>query len=92
MREASGIVVRQMLGPALLSLVVMLFLGAWYGLSLMAVPYKFNNIFGGFGIKVGDGAVAYDFSWAFALKTFFYLSQLVVVLLPTGPCATATKL
>ncbi|MEB2837322.1 MAG: cytochrome ubiquinol oxidase subunit I [Desulfurococcales archaeon] len=80
-KEASGIVVRQMLGPALVGLVAMFFLGLWYALSLMNIPYKFNNIFGGFGWKVGDGVVTYNFSWAFALKMFFYLSQLVIVAL-----------
>jgi len=80
-REASGRVVSQMLGPALIGLILMFFFGLWYALSLRAVPYKFNNIFAGLGWKVEGADAAYNFGWAFILKMFLYISQLVIVAL-----------
>ncbi len=80
-REVYRSVVNSLIPPALVGLILMFFFGLWYALSLMKVPYKFNNIFGGFGLKVGDIGIAYNFSWAFILKMFFYVSQLVIVIL-----------
>ena len=63
----------------LAGLVLMLFLGLWYALSLQAVPYKFNNIFASLGWKVGDGVAHYNVAWLFVLKMIFYAFQIYVI-------------
>lgn len=78
-KEVSLSVVEKMLPWALGGLIAMFFLGAAYAFSLLSVPYKFNNVFGGFGWKTGDGTVAYNFSWLFALKMLLYIFQFVAV-------------
>jgi len=78
-KEVALEVSTKMVRLALIGLVLMFFLGLAYALSLRAVHYKFNNIFGGFGWKVGSGQVAYNFSWLFALKMIFYVFQIVAV-------------
>ena len=64
---------------ALAGLGLMLILGLWYTLSLRVVEYKFNNIFGPLGWKVGDGTVAFNLSWLLIIKLILYAAQVYLV-------------
>ncbi|MCE4609295.1 MAG: cytochrome ubiquinol oxidase subunit I [Desulfurococcales archaeon] len=64
---------------ALAGLGLMLILGLWYALSLRVVEYKFNNIFGPLGWKVGDGTVAFNLSWLLIIKLILYVAQVYLV-------------
>ena len=64
---------------SLAGLVLMLFLGFWYAISLQNIPYKFNNVFASLGWKVGDGVAHYNVAWVFVLKMLFYAFQLYVI-------------
>ena len=63
---------------SLVGLGLMFVLGLWYALSLRIVPYKFNNVFGAFGWKVGDGTVAVNVAWIFVIKMILYVSQIYI--------------
>ena len=67
---------RLYLKPALAGLVVVLLAGAWYGLELRRVEYKFNNIFGGLGL---GGEPSLDLSWLLLLKILLWSIQLAGV-------------
>ncbi|MEB3861559.1 MAG: cytochrome ubiquinol oxidase subunit I [Desulfurococcales archaeon] len=67
---------RLYLKPALAGLVVVLLAGAWYGLELRRVEYKFNNIFGGLGL---GGEPSLDLSWLLLLKILLWGIQLAGV-------------
>ena len=79
-KERSLRVARMMSVPAIIGLIIMPVLGAWYGISLENVPYKFNNIFASLGLKIGDGIAYYNVSWLFITKLVFYAVQVIGVL------------
>lgn len=62
------------------SLFFQLLLGAWYSLSLLSTPLKFNNVFGSFGWSIAGAERTSDYSWLFALKVIFVLIQVVILL------------
>ena len=65
---------------ALATITVQVFLGIWYIASLTGVEYKFNNIFGALGMKVGDGVIHHDYSWLFVLKMVFVAVQVAILI------------
>jgi len=66
--RASENIMRQASVWGMLGLLAMAALGFWYTMSLMHVEYKFNNIFGGLGWRIGSGTVHYNYSWLFLAK------------------------
>ncbi|MCE4601789.1 MAG: cytochrome ubiquinol oxidase subunit I [Desulfurococcales archaeon] len=64
------------LKPALAGLIIVLLAGAWYGLELRRVEYKFNNIFGGLGL---GGEPSLDLSWLLILKVVLWGIQVAGV-------------
>lgn len=64
---------------AFILLIVQIFLGLWYMHSLSQIPYKFNNIFAGLGIKVPGSEPTMNLGWLFILKTMLVAFQLVAL-------------
>lgn len=64
------------LKPGLAFLAIVALAGLWYGWSLRAVEYKFNNIFGGLGI---GGEPALNLSWLLALKALLWAVQVAAL-------------
>ncbi len=62
---------------ALISLILMMFFGPWYSVSLINSEYKFYNIF---GPLVGKPAEL-NFSWLFIIKMLLVLAQFYVLYL-----------
>lgn len=79
-KRLSKIVIEQGVKWALVGLILLVIFGFWYALSLRTVEYKFNNIFGGLGWKVGDGTVAANYSWLFILKMILVIIQFYVAI------------
>ncbi|MDP8002967.1 MAG: cytochrome ubiquinol oxidase subunit I [Caldisphaera sp.] len=69
-----------LLFPSLVGLLLMIPLGFWYLESLSGIPYKFNNVMGGLGWLVGNGSVAYDFSWLFILSMILTTIQFLGII------------
>ena len=77
------------------TLIVQLFLGTWYfiSLALMDDSFKFNNIAGFF---VGKEAEGNNLSWLFAIKMLLVIAQVAIVLYfmfskTADPLATKSK-
>ena len=64
--------------PSLVLLLVMVPLMFAYLMSLLTVPYKFNNIMAAFGVSV-DGSPAYDFTWIFVLHLAMVALQFIAL-------------
>ena len=62
-----------------MGLFAMMFLGAWYSISLVDVPIKFNNIFGFLGVGI-QAPVTANYSWLFLAKMFLVLLQGAVII------------
>ena len=60
--------------PGIILLFIVLLAGLWYAWELRAVEYKFNNIFGGFGI---GGEPRLNLSWLLAFKAVLWIIQVV---------------
>ncbi|MEB3799325.1 MAG: hypothetical protein LRS45_03245, partial [Desulfurococcales archaeon] len=80
MKRVSLLFVQKTVPYVLLGLITMVFLGLWYVFSLENVEYKFNNIFGSLGWKVGDGVVHYDMSWLFIFKMILVAIQFIAII------------
>ncbi len=72
--------VNMLLLPSFIGLLLMIPLGFWYLMSLSNVPYKFNNIMGGFGWTIGNLGIAYNYSWLFALSMILTAIQVLAVI------------
>ncbi|ABL78902.1 cytochrome ubiquinol oxidase subunit I [Thermofilum pendens] len=67
-------------------LFAMMFLGAWYAVSLVNVPVKFNNIFAPLGASLPAPTTS-NYAWLFLVKMVLVAVQgaaLLLVLLPRG--------
>ncbi len=80
MEEAWRRLIENTLPWAMFGLAAMAALGFWYVVSLSGVEYKFNNIFGGLGWRVGSGAIYHDYSWLFLLKMALVAIQVLVII------------
>jgi cytochrome d ubiquinol oxidase subunit I len=65
--EEEKSLLRKSLEYAGMGLFAMMFLGAWYSISLAATPIKFNNIFGFLGVNLAAPTTS-NYSWLFLLK------------------------
>ncbi|AFZ70206.1 cytochrome bd-type quinol oxidase, subunit 1 [Caldisphaera lagunensis DSM 15908] len=72
--------VNMLLLPSLIGLLLMIPLGFWYLMSLSNIPYKFNNIMGGFGWVIGNLGISYNYSWLFALSMILTAIQVLAVI------------
>ncbi|MEB3772055.1 MAG: cytochrome ubiquinol oxidase subunit I [Desulfurococcales archaeon] len=81
LKRTSLLFIKKTVPYVLVGLVVMVILGLWYALLLENVEYKFNNIFGSLGWKVGDGVIHYDMSWLFVFKMILVAIQFIAVII-----------
>ena len=80
-KRLSQLFVSKTIPYVLLGLVLMVFLGLWYILSLQNVEYKFNNILGRLGWTVGNGTISHDMSWLFIFKMILVAIQFIAVVI-----------
>jgi len=70
--------IRKFLIPSLIGLLLMVPLMFSYLVTLIGVPYKFDNIMVGFGVTLSSGP-HYDFTWIFVLHLAMVAAQFLAI-------------